>query len=257
MNDQPTPIGIPGLTLPDVPDATPVGLTVNGVTLGGYFLAGAPGSPALLIAHGWGEDAATHLPTARFFRTRGYHVLSVSQRGWRGSGGCDDYGLRQPDDVCVVLQWLQERTGAADVFLFGFSQGGLVTLLALTRDTNARAAAVVNAPVDVRDFAARTSFPFVTRYLQAVCSDGLWEDRSPLLHAARIRVPVLLFASEQDRQVPPDHARRMHERLPGSVLRVLPAASHAPTHTEWDTVRDETFGFFEQFRRPGPTGSPP
>jgi pimeloyl-ACP methyl ester carboxylesterase len=48
----------------------------------------------------------------------------------------------------------------------------------------------------------------------------------------RIGVPTLVLTGEHDRTAPPDVARRMAERIPGSRLALLPGAGHlAPMET--------------------------
>ena len=58
-------------------------------------------------------------------------------RGWAPSGGADDCGLRQPDDVARAVEWMRTLPGvlADRVALVGFSQGGQVALLTAVRDT--------------------------------------------------------------------------------------------------------------------------
>ena len=52
-------------------------------------------------------------------------------RGFGGSGGEDDCGLEQPDDVVAVVDDLRARhPSVARVGLLGISQGGQVALLA-------------------------------------------------------------------------------------------------------------------------------
>ncbi|AFZ68173.1 alpha/beta hydrolase family protein [Deinococcus peraridilitoris] len=242
MNEYPH---IAGVHLPQVPDAHPVELVFDDLTLGGYLLEAWTSQRALLLLHGWGEDASSHLHAARFFRERGFHVLTLSLRGSRGSGGCDDYGLRQPHDTIRALNWLQARTGAQQLYLYGFSQGGLVALLTLAQGAPVTATAVLNAPTDVKDFARTTSFSFVTRYLEAVCADGLWQERSPLHQAGRIRAPVLIVASTADRQVRPEQSARLHALLPGSTLKTLPDEDHLPGETVLREVWEAVARFYD------------
>jgi len=48
----------------------------------------------------------------------------------------------------------------------------------------------------------------------------------------RIRVPTLVLVGALDRATPPDRARRIHERIPGSRLVIIPHAGHTLTVEE-------------------------
>lgn len=231
--------------LPAPTDAEAVLVDADDVTLGGLLFEAPRADRAVLILHGRGEDAADHAPAARAFRDAGFHALSLSMRGARGSGGTNDYGLRQPDDVCAALAHLRARTGARRAFLYGFSQGGFVSLLALARGAQVRAAATLNAPGDMRTFARDTAVPAVRRFVEDANRDGRWRERSPLCHADRVRVPVLLCVSADDVHVPPSEGRRLLERLPRAAWREVPGAGHRLDEAQARPVWADVARFFD------------
>ena len=234
------------LQLPHLEDAEQVELHLQDVTLGGYYFPAGESARAVLIVHGWGEDASVQADAARHFRNAGLHALSLSLRGSRGSSGCDDYGLRQPHDTLHALHWLKQRSRASRLYLYGYSQGGLVVLLTLALNPPVAAAAVLNAPADVSTFARDTPFAFITSYLNAVCHDGLWQERSPLRACHRITTPVAIVVSEDDRHVPPSHSHDLHACLPGSVLRVIRGAQHQLTNEQREHVWNHALQVFNQ-----------
>ena len=230
--------------LPRLEDAQSVSLSCNDVTLGGYFFE-APGTGrAVLVLHGWGEDAGVHVPAARHFQRAGYHTLTLSMRGWRGSSGRDDYGLKQVQDTVCALGWLEKRTQAKNLFLYGFSQGGLVALLASATGADVAGVATLNAPTELKSFYKSTSFSGVRRYLDTVCKDGLWDERSPLYKAANVRAPVLLLASEADTFVPPEQSSNLHKQLPNSRLQLLPQMGHVLEEDQAQDVWNKIISFF-------------
>jgi dienelactone hydrolase len=69
------------------------------------------------VLHGWlapGTNGAAAVE-ARALRCadEGYVALALSMRGWPLSGGADDCGLRQPDDVVAAVAWLRAQPGVA------------------------------------------------------------------------------------------------------------------------------------------------
>ena len=48
----------------------------------------------------------------------------------------------------------------------------------------------------------------------------VYTERSPITHAANLRVPVVFFQGTEDRVVPPDQATRMYEVVKGKGLPV-------------------------------------
>lgn len=82
-----------------------------GVTLGGILFRPPitdRAVPAVTVLHGWGERGVPGAPrveaTARRLSQEGYVALALSMRGWPNSGGRDDCGLEQPDDV-EAAEW--------------------------------------------------------------------------------------------------------------------------------------------------------
>jgi len=69
---------------------------------------------------------------ARLASANGYVALALSLRGWLGSEGESDQGLRQPLDVLAAIDWLAKRplVDRDRLALVGASMGGQVALLA-------------------------------------------------------------------------------------------------------------------------------
>ncbi|GAA5512759.1 hypothetical protein Dcar01_01481 [Deinococcus carri] len=234
---------IPGLDLPPLPDAARLTLPLGDVTLGGYYWMQSRPAPAVLLLHGWGQDASHMAHPARLFREAGWHALSLSQRGWRGSGGCDDYGRSGADDMRRALDWLGRQPGVTSALLLGFSMGGLVALLAASAPCAARGVVAVSAPTDLRRTARTTSLGILRRYYDAVLTERQWVEGSPLRHVARLRVPALLVVGTEDRFCPPAEGRS-YAAATGSCLLELPGMAHQPTDEEWRLLVRETLGMF-------------
>jgi len=82
------------------------------VSLGGYLFRPAAAAPsasistAVIVLSGYGGDATGIAATGAELAQAGWTALCLSQRGWLGSTGNEDQGLRQPDDVLCAADWL-------------------------------------------------------------------------------------------------------------------------------------------------------
>ncbi|MEA2565662.1 MAG: type transport system ATP-binding protein [Actinomycetota bacterium] len=108
--------------------------------------AGHP-APAIIGAHGFGQDKHALAADAAFLARRGYAVLLYSARGFGNSTG--KIGLDSPDyevkDVHQLVDWLGARpevrrdAGGPLVGMFGESYGGGMALMAAAYDPRIRA----------------------------------------------------------------------------------------------------------------------
>lgn len=221
----------------------------DGITQGGilYRADTADPRPAVIVLHGWqtaGTNGALVVEArARRYSEEGYHALALSMRGWPPSGGADDCGLRQPDDVVRAVEWLRALPGvhADRVGLVGFSQGGQVALLAAARDPRVRAVVAVFPVTDVARWKTTTANPDIPGYVTAVCEPGGAAPRSPLTRAADIAAPVLLVHGDADIRVPTEQSVLMRDALAAAGRRVqlflVPGAQHGFTAAEEAVAR--------------------
>ncbi|MGF1655581.1 MAG: alpha/beta fold hydrolase [Verrucomicrobiales bacterium] len=137
----------------------------------------------LLIVHGFGDCAARHLHTAKFFQQAGFsgslydlrsHGRSDGQRG-------DIFSYhRLCEDLQEILHATQNSFGQIPIFLLGFSFGGQLvakTLLSLPRLQSLVAGQVLVAP-----------------WFQLVVRPHWWQH--PLLAVARVLAPGLQQPTE-------------------------------------------------------------
>ena len=188
-----------------------------GVTLGGILFRPVvnPGSlPGLVILHGWapkGELGVARLEEqAEKIAQRGYVTLALSSRGWPNSGGVDDCGLKQPDDVVSAVQWLGSLPGVDRnrIGVMGFSMGGQIALLAAARSRRMKAIVAFYPPTDIERWARTTSDDRIRDYyIPQVCAPT--KNRSPVVFAKQIDAPVLLVHGDRDTVVPTDQSKIM------------------------------------------------
>jgi dienelactone hydrolase len=215
-----------------------------GVNLGGVLFRpeGADARGAVIVVHGWlapgTNGAATVEGRARRYADDGYVALALAMRGWPPSGGVDDCGLRQPDDLIRVVEWLREQPGvmADRVALVGFSQGGQVVLLAAARGARVRGVVAYYPVTDVDRWKQTTTNPDIPGYITAVCEPGGTAARSPLSRAADISPPILLVHGDLDTRVPTEQSVLLHGALAAAgrdaAITIVPGAQHGFTAAE-------------------------
>lgn len=234
---------------PAAPGRYEVSITGANVVLGGYLFRPDTAEPraAVIVLHGWQttgtNGAAVVEARARRYAEDGYVALALSMRGWPPSGGADDCGLRQPDDVAAAITWLRAQPGviADRVGIVGFSQGGQVALLTATRDARLAAIVAYYPVTDVATWKTTTTNPDIPGYVTAVCEPGGADLRSPVRRAAEIGVPVLLVHGDRDTRVPTDQSRALSAALSAAgrapELLLVPGAQHGFTAAEEAVAR--------------------
>lgn len=239
--DETDPATSTGLaTLPDLPDAERFCLEFEDVQLGGLAWWQQAEAPAVLLLHGWGEDASAMAPVARQVRDRGLHAVSMSLRGWPGSTGKDDYGISAPKDVGRVLDWVRDRAEVSGVVVLGFSMGGVMGALASARQEPGSLLGFVSvsAPCDLRDFYRDTAFNGVRRYFDATLREHQWVGCSPITHAERLSHPMLIALGTEDAMTPPDHGRRMADAVADAEVLGFDGMGHVPDESQWAQILD-------------------
>jgi acetyl esterase/lipase len=212
----------------------------DGLALEGYVTRPpGPGPfPTVLLVHGgpWAEDVWEFVPEVQFLATRGFACLRVNYRGSEGRGAgfmslADrDWGGAPQHDLDDTVAWAIAQ-GIADpdrIGVVGSSYGGYAALWsAVSGVPAARCVVAVSAPTDLVSFAEAVvggTSPlrhlFRHRLGDPAADRALLEDRSPLTHARRCDVPVLLVHGESDALVPVEQSRRMAAALERSSARV-------------------------------------
>lgn len=231
--------------LPAISGAEFVTLDFDDVTLGGYAWWTDDRAPAVLLLHGWGEDASTMAPVAGEIRSQSRHAISISMRGWRGSSGTDDYGLSAAKDIGRVIHWIRQRPDVSSVVLLGFSMGGLFAALAAAEHNELAGLIVVSAPSDLPLFYRDTAFDGVRRYLDATLRPHQWHTSSPISHAPQlVQHPMLVAIGTLDSMTPPSQGERLAAAAHARLLEI-DGMNHHPTAAQWQLILAEaslTFG---------------
>lgn len=183
--------------------------------------------PAIMLPHGGPHlrDSGHFDPWAQFLASRGYAVLQMNFRGSAGQGiefrnaGLQNWGKEMQDDIQDGAKYLIEK-GIADpdrICIAGGSYGGYAALMGVVKTPDFYQCAVsINGVSNVFDLvrdnrAFWSSYNVVDEQVGPLGA-GL-RKISPVNHADKIEVPVLLVHGEHDRQVELKHSEQMRDAL--------------------------------------------
>jgi dipeptidyl aminopeptidase/acylaminoacyl peptidase len=207
----------------------------DGTSIPGYLTL-PPGQdardlPAIVMPHG-GPAARDQLRfdwLAQYFASRGFAVL---QPNFRGSSGYGDAWFVQNGfrswqtaigDVLDAGRWLvsQGLANPSKLAILGWSYGGYAALQSAVVDPSVFKAVIAIAPVTdleqlKEDHRYSADFQLVNEY---VGSGSHVREGSPLMNAAKIKVPVLLFHGAMDRNVAILQSKEMAARLSAAGTR--------------------------------------
>ena len=190
-------------------------------------------SPAVLVMHGWGANAAMMWPVVPPLHAAGFTVLLIDARC---HGRSDDETFtsmpRFAEDIAAGLHWLRRQPDiAADrLALLGHSVGAAAALLHASRHHDVRAVVSLSAFAHPRELMRRfmadkrVPYPvlgwYVLRHVQRVIGAS-FDDIAPLATLARVRCPTLLVHGRDDRTVPADDAQRLLAVSKGARLLLV------------------------------------
>jgi dipeptidyl aminopeptidase/acylaminoacyl peptidase len=182
-------------------------------------LRGAKSHPALVWVH---PDIRGHLyeyyiPYVKEAVSKGYVVIAPEYRGSVGYGkefyDAIDYGGAEVDDVLTAVDYLKVNVPQVDptrIGIIGWSHGGMITLLSITRETTTFKAAVAMVPVT--NLFQRLAWAGVERQHQAIDpanrygglpfeKHDIYKERSPIYQIDKLQIPLLVHITRNDGDV--------------------------------------------------------
>lgn len=178
-------------------------------------------TPLVVLVHGgpWARDSWGYHSEAQWLANRGYAVLQVNYRGSTGFGksftskGNLEWGGKMHDDLLDAVRWAIQE-GVADpknIAIYGGSYGGYAALWAATQSGDVFKCAVdIVGPSNL--LTLLSTFPsYWQSFMEIVYRQvgdlrteegrALLTERSPLTHASKIQMPVLIAHGEKDPRV--------------------------------------------------------
>ena len=193
--------------------------------------------PLVVNPHGGPHlrDSAGYDDFAQFMATRGYIVIQPNFRGSTGYGkkfeeaGYGQWGGVMQDDLTDAVSYMVKK-GYADakrVCIVGGSYGGYAALMGAIKTPDLyRCSISMNGVTNLKDQIehfidkARTDEEGVEKRLHKKIGhpekdSKLLDRNSPVFHAYKIKIPLLIIAGEDDDRVPAEQSEDMVDALEG------------------------------------------
>ncbi len=227
-HEQQAELGQAGVPLEHVEISTITYLS-DGLKVKGYLAVPRDGNqhPAVIFNRGGNREfgALTDIRAARVLGRIagwGYAVVGSQYRGNGGGEGREEFGGAEVNDILHLIPLLESlpRADASRIGMVGWSRGGLMTYLALTRTDRIRAAVIGAGVTDSFDSVARR--PELEQHVYAELvpdwaeqREAALEARSPILWPEKLHkgTPILLLHGGADWRVHPTQALRMAAAL--------------------------------------------
>ena len=232
----------------------------DGLTIHGYLTlpkgVEPKNLPVVINPHGgpWVRDSWGYNPEIQFLANRGYAVLQMNFRGSTGYGrkfweaSFREWGRKMQDDVSDGVKWLIKE-GIADssrVAIYGGSYGGYAALAGITLTPELYSCAVDYVGVANMFTFMNTLPPYGEPYREMLYEmvgdpekDSLMlAEVSPVFHADKIQVPLLVAQGANDPRVNKAESDQMVEALRKRGLTV-----------EYLVRDNEGHGFYNQENR--------
>ena len=216
-------------------------LSYDGLKLFGRYYHFKDGAPLKIIFHGY-RGLALRDSSGGYALSKklGYNVIAVDQRAHgKSQGHVISFGIRERRDVLSWIEYANARFGEnIPIILSGVSMGAATVVMAATLPLPQNVCCILadcsySTPRDIirkvcadEHFPVAASYPFI--YIAARILGGFClEETSPLEGAKNSSVPILLLHGEDDRFVPLEMSKEIHERSNGcTTLATFPEAGH-------------------------------
>ena len=197
-------------------------------------------APAVVLAHGWGGNAAQMRAFAFPLLVAGYRVVAFDQPAHGVSGGRVT-GLPDFADVLALVALRTRRTAA----VVAHSLGAAATALALARGLNVPRVVLIGASLDVfgysRKFARWYWMPDRVRTaMEAAIEERFgvpWTELDMAKLAPRIGAAALVIHDRDDRLVPWRKGEAFARQWPGARFLVTRGLGHMRILADEDVAR--------------------
>lgn len=194
---------------------------VNGIGL--YYETTGQG-PALIMVHGNGEDHAIFNEAAE--RLSGYYTVYLIDSRSHGQSAevTELHYSDMADDIIAFLELLDLR----DVVYYGFSDGGIIGLLAAMK--TGRIGRMIISGTNLTPDGVKPGLKALIRVMYLFRKDPklrlmLEEPQIRTEELKQIRIPVAVVAGEKD-VIKLSETRKIADHLPDAYVRLVPKAGH-------------------------------
>ena len=196
-------------------------INVNGIKM--YYEMHGSGRP-LIMLHGNSEDH-TIFYDSRVLLSKHFTVYTMDSRGHGHSTRVEElHYCDMADDMIAFMDQLDLR----DVIFYGFSDGGIIGLLAAMRCD--RIGMLITSGANLTPAGVMAPFRLIAKAAYAVTKDPkmklmLDEPDISTDELAQIKVPTVVIAGEKDLVLGKETAK-IAMAIPGAKLRIIPGEGH-------------------------------
>jgi pimeloyl-ACP methyl ester carboxylesterase len=240
------------------PDKTPgdYGLEYESVTfpsnkkvLRGWFIPGRDTggcSPAVILVHSWGGNAAKMLGNARKLHEAGIAVLTYDARGHGNSDGDGPITLRKiTQDLQAAIDYLISRKDirATQIGVIGHSMGGAASIVGASTDSRIKAVVSSSSfadPVELtKGYLRKMHLPIwpylpLSRKIMEKWLGTLMDDMAPRKRISQVKVPILLFHGATDTSISPENMEILLKNSSRELTEglLLPGCGHSGVYND-------------------------
>ncbi len=226
----------------------------DGLTLAGRYYHTADRAPLLILFHGYRSMSLRDCAGGYLLGKKlGFNVLAVDERAHCESGGnVISFGIHERRDCLAWIRFALSSFGSdTQIVLSGLSMGAATVLMASALDLPENVAGILadcpySSPADIirkvcrdRHLPDHLAYPFIL--LGARIFGGFDLEETTACNAVKkAKVPILLLHGEDDRFVPCEMSRQIHNCCRSDAqLHTFPGAGHGLCYMV-DPVRYET-----------------
>lgn len=209
-------------------------------TLQGYWYQASEQKGIVVIVHGLGGNAQSHLAEATYFLDHGLCVFAYDGTGTGGSEGEGIVGLTQSKlDAAAAVSYVRSVEKSLPIYLYGHSAGGYGAVAALEMGADVDAVVCVagyRSPVRMMHGSAKkyvgiladVQYPFLQ--LQNWFTFGADADADAAQVAAQSEIPVFFICGSEDNVIP-DNAKLDESCANDHVTYKLISQAYRSSHT--------------------------
>lgn len=216
----------------------------------------------------YGKIATSTLDYLSYLSSNNYVVLASQYRGNDGGEGREEFGGRDINDVLNLIPMAESLPfiDSDRIVMLGYSRGGLMTYLAISKSTKIKAACVVGGITDLIQAYNEREQDMKNVLIELIVGtptdkEAEYKMRSAYYWPEKIKAPVLILHGEDDWRVQKSHAEKIANKLnelgKPYELVIYPNGSHGLNENRKDRNR-RIFEWFEKYilTPPSPTPTP-